>query len=237
MEGYVKFHRKMTEWGWYKDVNTCHLFMHLIFSANWKDGEFMGIKVKRGQLVTGINAIARQTGLTSQNVRTALKHLESTGEISRKTTNKFSVITVENYEKYQCVDNDANNQLTSNQQSANNQLTNNQQQEKEGKKERKKECKNNKPPKPPLVDVVADAPAEIQEDLWAFVDHRKALKAPMTGEAMKRMLTKLNKLSGGDIGIIKAILSQSMEQGWKGVFELQASQPRGKPVDFLDPNL
>lgn len=60
-----------------------------------------------------------------------------------------------------------------------------------------------------------------------FKDHRKQLKAPMTDQAYKMLLNKLEKLSGGDEQKKVAILNQSIENGWKGVFEL-----KGKVVSF-----
>lgn len=60
-----------------------------------------------------------------------------------------------------------------------------------------------------------------------FKDHRKQLKAPMTDQAYKMLLNKLEKLSGGDEEKKVAIINQSIENGWKGVFEL-----KGKVVSF-----
>ena len=146
MNGYIKIHRKMVDWGWYSDPVTKVVFLHLLLTANYKETEYRGVKISPGQAVVGINALAEKLGLTSQKVRTALSHLEASGEISRKSTNKFSVVTVVNWAKYQLVD----DELTINQQTNNNQLTNKQQTTnkqlttpKERKKERKKEYKNN----------------------------------------------------------------------------------------------
>ena len=33
MSGWIKIHRKITEWEWYDDVNTFRLFMHLILKS------------------------------------------------------------------------------------------------------------------------------------------------------------------------------------------------------------
>ena len=60
-----------------------------------------------------------------------------------------------------------------------------------------------------------------------FKAHRKQLKAPMTDQAYKMLLNKLEKLSGGNDQKKIAILYQSIENGWKGVFEL-----KGKVVSF-----
>ncbi|HAS95483.1 TPA: hypothetical protein DCS99_03645, partial [Candidatus Wolfebacteria bacterium] len=87
--GWVKLHRKITEWGWYQDSHMVHLFIHLIASANHKDGEWRGTEVKKGQLICGLHSLSETTGITTRSLRTCLSRLEQGNEITRKTTNKF----------------------------------------------------------------------------------------------------------------------------------------------------
>ena len=61
----------------------------------------MGNIVKPGQTITSYQQLANATGLSVQNVRTALKKLIKTGDITVKTTNKFTIISVVEWEKYQ----------------------------------------------------------------------------------------------------------------------------------------
>lgn len=85
--------------------------------------------MKRGQLITGRKSLSADTGIPEQVVRTCLKRLEKTGEISQQTTNKYTTITICNYDKYQLcapADNQQNNQqLTNKQPATNQQLTTN----------------------------------------------------------------------------------------------------------------
>lgn len=99
---YIKIYRSLLDWGWYKDEHTKSLFIHCLLKANWKEAEFKGIPIKRGQFVTSIPTLQVDLGLTSNEVRTAIKHLKSTGEITVRTYNKFSVFTVVKYDLYQC---------------------------------------------------------------------------------------------------------------------------------------
>jgi len=78
--------------------------------ANWTDSEWQGMTIKRGQLVTGRKALAAQTGLSERQIRTALDHLKSTNELTIKSTNKFSLITLVNYGKFQDVQSDIDQQ-------------------------------------------------------------------------------------------------------------------------------
>ena len=137
--GWIKIHRKMLEWGWYSDPVTSRVFIHLLLLANFGEREFLGHKIMPGQAVITYGSVAKSLGLTVQNVRTALEHLESTHEINRQVTSKFQVITIEKWTLYQLDEGEGNRQVTSNQQASNKQVTINQQ---HYKKERKEECNN-----------------------------------------------------------------------------------------------
>lgn len=115
--GFVKFDRKIANWRWYHDVNTFKLFFHLIITANYEPKPFENITVQRGQRVASYQSLAAETQMSVQNVRTALNHLISTGEVTRQSTSKYTVFTIVNYNMYQ------DNQQT-NQQTANKRLTN-----------------------------------------------------------------------------------------------------------------
>ena len=107
--------------------------MHLLLSANRETGRWKGIEVLRGQLITGLKTLHQQAGISIQSLRTSLDKLKSTGEVTIQSTNRFSIITIINYDSYQSYDNrvnkpinnPANKQLTNNQQAANKQLTTN----------------------------------------------------------------------------------------------------------------
>lgn len=106
----VLINRKILSWEWYKDVNTYKLFTHLIYKANYEDSMYRGIKVLRGQIYTGLDLLKFETGLTMQQTRTAIKKLISTNDITSKTTNKYRLITVLNYNKYQLTNKHINKQ-------------------------------------------------------------------------------------------------------------------------------
>jgi len=99
--GWVKLHRGLLDWEWYGDMPVCRLFLHLLITANYEDSNYKGHKIKRGQVVIGRNALSEQTGLSPQQVRTALIKLKSTNEVTTTSTSKFSVLTLVNYAIYQ----------------------------------------------------------------------------------------------------------------------------------------
>ena len=101
-ERFIKLSEKLKRWEWYGDPNTLAVWIHLLLKANWKDGRFKGITVKRGQLVTTISALSKEVGLTTAQIRTVLKHLTQTHELTTNgIANRYTLITIEKYEFYQ----------------------------------------------------------------------------------------------------------------------------------------
>ena len=101
MSGWIKAHRALCDWEWYKDANTFRVFMHLLLNANYEPTRYMGVPIPKGALPTGRNSIASALGITPDKVRTALEHLHSTNEITQQVFPKFSVITIANWDSYQ----------------------------------------------------------------------------------------------------------------------------------------
>jgi len=138
MEGWIKLYRVLKEWEWYKDSHMVHLFIHLLLSANRQDGKWRGIEVKRGQLITGRIELSNETGISQRSIRTCIERLKSTNELTIKTTNKYSIITICKYEDYQSEkqtdDQQYDNPLTNNRPTIDQQSTTNKKEEKEKKK-------------------------------------------------------------------------------------------------------
>lgn len=154
MDGWIKLHRKMTEWEWYQDKNTFKLFIHCLFLANSSDKKWRGIDIKRGQFISSVDNLAIGCGLTVNEVRTAIKHLELTHELTKSSQAKYSVFTIVSYEKYQEV-NKVNHtkltdDLTNKSQTINKQLTTT----KNNKNNKNKENISNRGFAPPTLDNV-----------------------------------------------------------------------------------
>lgn len=122
--GFIKLSRTLLNWRWYTNANTMRVYLHLLLKANFCDVEFETHIVKRGQLVTSIKSLCEELSMTTQATRTALEHLVLTNDITIKTTTKYSIITILNYEKYASTTN-----VTSNEQQANNKRPTNKQQQ------------------------------------------------------------------------------------------------------------
>jgi len=129
MEGWIKLHRSLLDWEWWDDPPTLKLYLYLLIKANHKEKKWRGQVVKPGQLVTGVHKLSECTKLSVQQVRTALKKLKSTNNLTSKSTNRFSLITISGWEKHQCDHAEATSkstsQLTNKQQTNNKQITTN----------------------------------------------------------------------------------------------------------------
>ena len=58
------------------------------------------IELKRGQFVFGRNSLAEALGASPQEIRTRVKILKNIDFLTTKTTNRFTISTVCNYDKY-----------------------------------------------------------------------------------------------------------------------------------------
>lgn len=100
-QGWIKLHRGFTDWEWYQDANATRLFLHLLLTANHKQAKWKGNTVGRGQLITSRDHLAQELGMTIQVVRTSLLKLKKAENVTIESTNRFTLITVCNYDTYQ----------------------------------------------------------------------------------------------------------------------------------------
>lgn len=150
-----------------------HLFGYLLMMACHEDMEWQGIKVKRGQLITGRNSISANTGISAQSVRTCIERLKSTKEITIKSTKKYSIITINNYDYYNPLENKSTKELTktsTNNQPSINQVSTTYKNDKNDKKEEKEKEKEI------LISKPEEAPLHIQDN--SFLDEPEEPKLP-----------------------------------------------------------
>lgn len=124
-QGWVCVHRQLLDNPIFKNDKLFRVFMYCLLKASHsKHDQLVGdsiVTVNSGQFVTGRKAISSSTGLTEQNVRTALVKLEKLSILTIKPTNKYSIISITNWDKYQ----QSNQQVTSKQPASNQQVTTN----------------------------------------------------------------------------------------------------------------
>ena len=103
-QAFIKLYKKIRDWEWYEDPLTFKIFIDCLLRANWKDTSWKGIALKRGEFISSLETLAKSNGLGVRSVRTAILHLETTGELTRNRHGKFMIFTVNNYDSYQSTD-------------------------------------------------------------------------------------------------------------------------------------
>lgn len=101
--GFVKLYRSLLNWEWYDDINTKTVFLHLLLTVSIEDSKWHGITVKRGSRVSSYRKLAEETHLSVDKVRTAIEHLKSTNEVTHEPHTKYSVFSINNYDKFQSI--------------------------------------------------------------------------------------------------------------------------------------
>lgn len=124
-QGWIKLHRKFQDWEWFNDSKIVHTFIHCLLSANHKPKKWRGITINPGQFISSQQHLSDALGLSIRQIRTVLDKLKSTGELTVKTTNKYSIISITNWESYQMSDSQDVSQVTHQRQSNDNQMTTN----------------------------------------------------------------------------------------------------------------
>lgn len=105
--------RSLTDWEWYTDSHMVHLYIHLLIKASPKTAKIRGIEVDRGELITSLQRLSAETGLSIRCLRTCLDRLENDKLIDKQTTNKWQRVKVCNYDSYEIAEPRSDKQTTS----------------------------------------------------------------------------------------------------------------------------
>lgn len=115
--GFFKIHRKIKRTSFWPHINERNLAIFLIMEANWDSVPWQArngdkVTIKRGQLVTSFRSLAKQMGISIQNIRTCLKNLSKADFLTHSSTQHYTKITLKNYDKYQGLEEDLTHTLT-----------------------------------------------------------------------------------------------------------------------------
>ncbi len=108
MEGYIKLYRKIIESPVFQNERLLKAFIWCLAKATHKEREeIVGIrcvKLQKGQFVFGRKKAADELGFPESTTWRYIKALQSFGILDIKSNSKFSVVTIINWGKYQCLD-------------------------------------------------------------------------------------------------------------------------------------
>ena len=206
--GYIKLHRKLLRWYGSPSPYRMALWVHLLLKANHQDKKFLfngnPTVVKRGSLITGRKKLSMETGVSSSYIQKLLKEFENEGMLEQQTTNKSRLITITCWSEYQLKEQQKDNRGTT------------EEQQKDTNKNVKNEEKSKEQER--LIAFPFLLQEYFSKAFENYLDMRKTIKAKATDHAIDLILTKLHKQ---EVKTAIAMLNQSIENSWKGIFPLK----------------
>lgn len=98
VEPYIKICTSLIrEWHWFSNPNVFNLYIHCRILLNHNATAWNGIDIPKNSFITSYENLALKTGMSISKVRTALKNLSETCDITCKSTNRNTLITVLNF--------------------------------------------------------------------------------------------------------------------------------------------
>ena len=223
---YIKLYRKVMDNAIFLELpyDRWHAFEFLILKARRFPTVTIlkgkPIKLEVGQLICGEDKLASKWGWSRGKVKRYLDMLENLGMIKKNGTPYGTLITVENYTKYQgeCSYSDTSLDTT------------------DGTSDgtHKKNVKKDKNVKNVKKDIYIGVPDELKTAFMEFAEMREAKKKPiMTENTVTRILNRLEKFASSTDEKI-AILNQSTDHCWIDVYDLKDKPKKGTGNPYLD---
>ena len=107
-EGWIKVHRAILLHPVFQDSELLHVFLYCLAKANHKPGRVLfpqsvegELKIERGQFIFGQRKAAKDTGVNARTAHRKMVLLEKLGILTRSVSHRFTVVTINNYARYQ----------------------------------------------------------------------------------------------------------------------------------------
>lgn len=214
-QGYVKLWRKSVDAGWIKNHKLWAFWTYCLMKASYKEYDaIVGLQVVHllpGQFIFGRKKAAKETGLSEQEIRTIIDFLRKCENLTIKTTNKYSIITVVNWPIYQGDEKENNHQV-------NQPLTNKE------PHTRSKALKNKNPPEEILSEIsVLEERYSDQETInQAFQAISSTRKSNRIADSVKRSI--LQSWETYPVELVMTGIKTYLEKGYAD---------QGKPEKYL----
>ena len=223
MNGWIKLHRKLIESPVFDNPDMLKVWLWCLLKASHKEHTHLvglqTVNLQEGQFVFGRKKASVELNLSENKIYRLMKTLETLGNIDMNPNNKFTLVTVGNWRKYQ-VDQQENEQQIDNKQTTNRQQIDTNKNVKNVKNE-----KNNK-----YDDFVSLLlPIYPGKKIRAVRD--KKLPEILKGYGEEEILRCVQRYADSVKGTEKQfILNESTFWNGRYMDYLDANYPEGKPV-------
>ena len=120
---WIKLYDSLLEWRWAHKPEYMAFVIRCLLRANPSTKKWENIELERGSFICGREDFAKEVGISVQTFRTILKNLQECEFLTAKSTSKGTIITICNYDSYQEVKKQSNQQLTNDSPTPNQRLT------------------------------------------------------------------------------------------------------------------
>jgi hypothetical protein len=222
VKGWIALHRKLLSSPIAKKPDAMLLLIHLLLSANHKDGQFIlgnqAIDIPKGSLMTGRKSLSKSTGLHQSKIQRLLLLFEKMQIIEQQTKTKYRLISIINWEQYQSIEQQLNNKRTTTEQQLN--TNNNDNNVNNGNKKEERAY-----------------PLELNVPAWKeYIDYRRESKIrKLTLKGEDKQIEKI--IGFGDYSVQQQCINETIANGWQGIFPPKQSKINGvksKATNFID---
>lgn len=213
-KGFLKLYRGMLTWEWYNEPNVKILFIHCLLKANYTDKKWQGKTIKKGSFVSSLDNLSKELRMSKMQIRTALAKLQSTNEISCKTTSRYTYITLNNWNKYQ-------EEKTTNDYKGNNDY--------------KPKTINDIEELRKIFDISFPDKENFMPEAQKWLDYMREKGKKLNNKAsIEAFVKKLIDLSGGNIENAENIINNAIAHNWNGIYPLISE--KNKPNESAKAN-
>jgi len=232
-KGYIKLYRLALEKPIFQNAELWQFATYCLLKATHKPVEQMVgrqvVKLTPGQFVMTVDSAVKELLSTPHKIRVCIKNLKKLEFVTNKTTNRYTLITVVNWDTYQgCeiegAEKNANKQQTNNKQTTNKRVStiynkNIKNIKKERIKERKKKPAALKFSPPTGSDLKKSNPW-LNATAWdEFIEHRNEKGARLN--SMLGVTKNLNVLSSYNDADQQKVVDLTIANNWTGLFPLK----------------
>jgi hypothetical protein len=114
--GWIALHRKIYKSDDFKNQMEVAVFLYLVAMASYQPTKVIYRKkiifLKRGDVSIAYRDLAKKFNISDQNIKTIIKNLKASGNLTQTLTKNLSVYSIVKYNKYQDIEPVPNQKLT-----------------------------------------------------------------------------------------------------------------------------